>query len=73
MNDSDRTAVTIYGVAGRDPTDAIDMILECEDLRALETLLKMLTSAGSARTDHALNKILAGPCERRLTALRGAV
>lgn len=69
--EADRHAVGIYAVMDREPTDALEMISECSDVRILETLHKMLTCEGSARTDKHLNAIMAGPVARRLAQVRG--
>lgn len=70
-DEADRQAVGLYAVMGRDPTDALEMINECSDVRILDTLHKMLTTEGSAQTDKQLNRIMAGPVERRLARVRG--
>ena len=67
----EREAVAIYAVMDRDPSDALDMILECENRSALEMLLKMLKHERPG-TDVELNRIFVGPVERRLSALEGA-
>lgn len=69
--EEDLAAVGIYGVMAHDPSDAIDMINECESVRTLELLHGMLTTPGSAKTDHELNALMAGPVKRRLDALKG--
>ena len=67
---ADTRAVMIYGMMERDPTDALEMINECEDVEMLDLLLKMLTHEGSARTDKALNEIFVGPVTSRLERVR---
>ncbi len=71
--ESDRCAVGIYAVMGRDPTDALEMINECSDVRVLDTLHKMLTNEGSAKTDKELNAIMAGPVARRLAKVKETI
>lgn len=68
MTESERTALSIYVAMARDASDAMDMINECRDRGALETLHKMLTNTevGIPRRDSQLNEIMAGPVSRRL-------
>jgi hypothetical protein len=70
--EADKHAVAIYAVMARDASDALDMIIECESVRTLETLHAMLTRRGGPNTDNELNEIMAGPTKRRLDALKGA-
>jgi hypothetical protein len=65
--ESDRTALGIYAVMARDVSDALDMILECEDVRTLETLYAMLIAPGTERTDKELNALMTGTVKRRTT------
>lgn len=67
---ADRRAVGIYVVMGRDPTDALEMINDCSDVRVLDTLHKMLTNNGSGQTDKELNALMAGPVARRLSRVK---
>ena len=67
----EQQALAIYVVMGRDVSDALDMISECEDRVVLDFLLKMLTTPGSAKTDSELNALMAGPVQRRLEKLSG--
>lgn len=69
--EADRDAVGIYAVMSRDASDALDMILECENIRTLETLYAMLTTKGTASTDEELNGLMAGPVKRRLDQVKG--
>lgn len=66
---ADRAAVGIYAVMARDPSDAIEMIHECDSARTLDTLLGMLKGEGGASTDRELNALFVGPVERRRQAL----
>lgn len=63
---SERCAVVIYAEMARDPVDAIDMIAECNDRRALEVLLEMLLQPCSESIDGGLNAMLVEPVRRRL-------
>lgn len=67
----DQTALSIYVVMARDACDALEMIQECSDLVALALLYEMLGDLGNPSTDAELNKIFAGPVQRRLEALGG--
>ena len=69
MKESDRVALSIYVVAGRDPIDAIEMLGDCNDWVAVDMLLQMLTGKGSTATDRELNAIFVGPVSRRLDQL----
>lgn len=69
--EADRAAIGIYAVMARDASDALDMILECDNVRTLETLYGMLTAKGSERTDKELNALMTGPVKRRLDQVRG--
>lgn len=69
---AEQDALAIYVVAGRDVSDALDMILECEDVDTIDFLHKMLTCKGTGRTDVELNELLAGPTKRRLDKLNEA-
>ncbi len=68
--EADRDAIGIYAVMARDASDALDMILECDNVRTLETLHAMLTTPGSVNTDKELNALMAGPTKRRLDQLK---
>ncbi len=70
MPKAGQTAVAIYAAASRDVTDAIDMIAECADEKAMDLLVKMLETKGRPNTDEELNDLLVGPARRRLAALR---
>lgn len=70
--DADRRAVIIYAAMGRDPTDALEMIDECTNVRTMETLHKMLTNRGTDKTDTELNKIMLGPVMRKRDKLRAS-
>ncbi len=71
MPTDDEQAVLIYAVMARDASDALDMILECDNVRTLETLYGMLTAKGTERTDKELNALMAGPVKRRLDQVKG--
>jgi hypothetical protein len=65
-------AIAIYVAASRDFTDALDMIAECDDAKAMGLLVSMLETKGQPNTDEELNDLLVGPARRRLEALRDA-
>lgn len=67
--EADLRAVGIYAVMQRDPSDAIDMISECDNARTLDTLYKMLMSEGTERTDRDLNALFVSPVARRRAEL----
>lgn len=64
------TALGIYVVAGRDWSDALDMIAECTDVAELTTLLAMFENPGGPETDVELNALMVEPVRRRLVALK---
>lgn len=72
-DEAGREAIGIYAVMARDVSDALDMILECNDIEVLELLHAMLVTKGRPNTDHELNALMAGPTKRRLDKLKGTV
>jgi hypothetical protein len=68
----EQEALAIYVVAARDWSDALEMILECNEIGILDFLHKMLTHKGTEKTDVELNELLAGPVKRRLDKLEAA-
>ena len=72
MTLQEQNALAIYVIAARDAADALDMILECEDLEVLDLLYAMLTHKGTGNTDTILNEILTGPVKNRADELRNS-
>lgn len=68
--EADRDAIGIYAVMARDASDALDMVLECDSVRTLETLHAMLVAPGTEKTDKELNALMAGPVKRRLDQVK---
>lgn len=73
MSESDRMALAIYVAMDRDFTEALDMLNGCEDLDALDTLYKMLTTENEEQSEEnrELNGKMAERVHGRLCILRG--